>query len=407
MKLLAYLALGASLLGAQTQSAQHQKNVGGEVVSADPSASKLQIKTDAGQTYSVTTSEKTVFLRIAPGETDLSKASRIAATDITMGDKVLARGPVDEDAKLIPATRIIVMTKGDLAQKHQKDLQEWARRSVSGTVTAVNAEAKQIQMSVRNGGPTAKTVTVDVSGNVEFQRYAPDSVKFSDAKPSSLAEIRIGDSLRVLGDKNEDGSQVKASDVVSGSFRTLAVQIISVDAAAGTLKVTDLQKKQPVFIHVNDSTTMKRMPEQMARFMALRLNAAGAGAPGGAAGAGRPAGGQGGEGFRRPDGQAGPPAGREGAPGGGGPGGGAPGGGRMGGNFDLQQALERVPSFTLAELKPGDALVISSTNGADPTHYTAITMVAGVEQFLASAPREAGVVNLGAWSFDIGGGAAQ
>ena len=66
-----------------------------------------------------------------------------------------------------------------------------------------------------------------------------------------------------------------------------------------------------------------------------------------------------------------------------------------------------MPSFTLAELKPGDALIISSTNGADPGHVSAITMVAGVEPFLASAPREAGVVNLGAWSFDIGGGAAQ
>lgn len=398
MKLLVYIALGVSLAGAQTQPAQHQKNVGGEVVSADASANKLQIKTDAGQTYSVTTSEKTVFLRIAPGETDLSKAAKIAATDIATGDKVLARGPVDEDAKLIPATRIIVMTKGDIAQKHQKDLQEWARRSVAGTVTSVNPDAKQIQISVRNGGVAAKTVTVDVSGNVEYQRYAPDSVKFSDAKPSSLAEVKVGDSLRVLGDKNEDGTQVKASDVVTGSFRTLAVQIISVDAAAGTLKATDLQKKQTVIIQVNGSTTMKRMPEQMARFMAMRLNAAGAGAP--------PTGGQGGarpvgEGFRRPDGQQGPTGGGPGGPGG--PG----GGGRMGGNFDLQQALERMPSFTLAELKPGDALVISSTNGADPGHVSAITMVAGVEPFLASAPREAGVVNLGAWSFDIGGGAAQ
>jgi hypothetical protein len=32
----------------------------------------------------------------------------------------------------------------------------------------------------------------------------------------------------------------------------------------------------------------------------------------------------------------------------------------------------------------------------------AITIVAGVEPFLASAPKSAGVVNLGSWNFDIG-----
>jgi hypothetical protein len=64
--------------------------------------------------------------------------------------------------------------------------------------------------------------------------------------------------------------------------------------------------------------------------------------------------------------------------------------------------MERLPKLDLAELKPGDALIISSTNGADRSNLTAITIVAGVEPFLASAPRSAGAVNLGSWNFDIG-----
>ena len=399
MKLWASVAFSCLISFAQPQPAQHSRNIIGEVVSADHAGNKIQIKTDAGQAYNVTSDEKTSILRVPPGEKDLTKATKIAFSEINAGDRVMARGPVDEEATTIPASRIIVMTKTDLAQKHERDRAEWMHRGVAGTITSINPQTKEIQLSVRNGAG-AKTVTVDASAVAQYRRYAPDSVKFSDAKPSSFAELNTGDSLRVLGEKNEDGSRIKAEEVVSGSFKTLAVQVKSVDAASNTLQVTDLQSKQPLTIHVNADTAMKRMPERMAMFMAQRINAGGegAGAAGprgnGTPGAGRP------EGFRPADGQQGPP---RGAGGPGGPGGSGAGPGRMGGgNFDLQQMLERLPNFTLAELKPGDALILSSTNGADRSSATAITMVAGVEPFLAAAPRSAGVVNLGAWSFDIG-----
>jgi hypothetical protein len=41
--------------------------------------------------------------------------------------------------------------------------------------------------------------------------------------------------------------------------------------------------------------------------------------------------------------------------------------------------LERMPALNLAELKAGDALIISSTKGAEPDKITAITLLAGVE----------------------------
>jgi hypothetical protein len=387
------LILGVAILSCLAQEAPSaRKNTVGEVQSVDSAAKLLKIKTDMGSIYTVTTDAKTNFLRVG-ADLDLKKATKIASSDIGVGDRVLARGVVSEDTKAISATSVVDMTKADVAQKQQKDREEWIKRGVAGTVTSLNPATHEIGLKIDSIPP--KTVTVDASGTVDYHRYAPDSVKFSDAKPSSFAEIKVGDRVRALADKNEDGTRYKAEEIVSGSFRTLAAQIVAVDAAANTIKVTDLSSKdkQPLTIHVNPDTAMRRMPERMAMFMAMRLNgqqAAGGGgnppAAAGAAGAGM---------QHRPEhATPGGPAGNM-AQMGGGPGGGA-------GRGDLQSMMERLPKVDLAELKPGDALIISSTNGSDRSNLTAITIVAGVEPFLASAPRSAGAVNLGSWNFDIG-----
>ena len=57
-------------------------------------------------------------------------------------------------------------------------------------------------------------------------------------------------------------------------------------------------------------------------------------------------------------------------------------GGGAGGGFDLQEMIERLPAAQLAELKPGDVLIVSSTVGQDPTRMTAITILAGAEPVL-------------------------
>jgi hypothetical protein len=63
-----------------------------------------------------------------------------------------------------------------------------------------------------------------------------------------------------------------------------------------------------------------------------------------------------------------------------------------------------MPQLALSELKKGDAVIVSSSKGPDPSSVTAFTFVAGVEPFLAAAPRTAGQVNLGSWNLDVGGG---
>jgi hypothetical protein len=61
-----------------------------------------------------------------------------------------------------------------------------------------------------------------------------------------------------------------------------------------------------------------------------------------------------------------------------------------------------LPPVPLNELKTGDALIVSSSRGADLSKITAFTLVAGVEPFLQAAPRSAGQINLGGWNLDGG-----
>src|ERR1051326_4400990 len=171
------------------------------------------------------------------------------------------------------ASSLIVRTKADLAEQQQKDQDDWKKRGTTGTVTAVDAAAKTATIKV---GP--RTFTVQPSDKTEYHRYAPDSARFADAKPSNFSEIAVGDQMRVLGNKNEDGTVIQAEKVVSGSFRQIAATITSIDSASGELKVKDLATKKPLTIRVTADSTMKKLPDQMAAMLARRY---GQGAQGG------------------------------------------------------------------------------------------------------------------------------
>src|SRR5205085_4934063 len=140
--------------------------------------------------------------------------------------------------------------------------------------------------------------------------------------PSSFAEIKPGDQLRVLGEKSADGASIKAERMVFGTFRQIAATIVAVDTAAGEMKVTDLATKKPLTIRVTPDSTMKKLPETMAQALARRYQGGRGGAPGG-------------------PGRGGPPAGE----------------GRGG---DVGQMLDRLPAIQLADLKPKDAIMIST-----------------------------------------------
>ena len=340
----------------------------GEVKVIDTAAKQLIIKTDAGSLVTVVLSDSTSFMRVAPGQTTLTNATRITFGDVAEGDRVLAMGKVSDDHKLVPARTLIVMTRADIAKKQEADRAEWKRRGILGIITALKPETKEITINSRTiAGPQA--VTIPVSEKVELRRYAPDSIKFADAQAARFDELKVGDQLRALGERDPAGTVFTAEKVVTGSFKTVAGVITAVDAATGELKINDLQTKQPLTIVVKQDAVLRKFPpaNEMGGMMMMRPGGGG----GGQSAAAGPGPGQGG-------GQAGQ--------------GGGPGGGR-GGGPNMQDMLERLPTIAIADVKVGDTIIVSSTKGADPTRLTAISLITGADtllNMLAARQQQAG-----------------
>lgn len=396
MWLVVYTALLNIGLGnvALAQEAAAPKQVNGTVIKIEAGANELVMKADSGGDVKVTLAPKHALRKVALGETDLRKAAVIEFKDIAVGDRVAARGI--ETGDTIAASLIAVMSSSDVAKKQEEDRADWDKRGVNGIVTAVSPESVTLNVRTLAG---AKTVTVIPEAKAIVRRYTTDSVKFADAKPSSLADIKVGDQVRARGDKNADGTKLEAEEIVSGRFRTIAATVISIDAAHSQITVKDLETKKPLIVKVSADSNIKRLSDPIAQMIARRVhpeNFEGRGGGRGGAGGGE----AGGRGFGGQGGGRGPDAA------GGGMRGGA-GGGRGGGaGGDLQQMLDRQPAVTLADLKVGEPIVISSAVGAAADHIMAITMLAGVEPILRSPGKPE--MSLGGWNLggggDMGGG---
>jgi hypothetical protein len=344
----------------------------GELTSISAADQKMTLKTDDGDEVLVVLSAATVYKRLPAGETSPTKAVATTFAEIGVGDRVVAVGTVAADHKSVPARQVIVMSKADVAKKHALEREDWNRRGITGKVTSVDVATNQIVVAARTR-EGEKPITIVQTEKAAFRRYAPDSVKFSDAQTSSLAEVKVGDQLRALGNKNDDGTQYTPEEIVFGSFAMVAGAITAIDPVKGEITIKNLQTNQPMTIVTNQDSLLRKFPAEMAAMMARGQG--GNGAPGnGAPGNGAPGNGAPGNG-----------APGNGAPGNGAPGNGAPGNGgprRMGGDFDAM--LERLPAVTLADLKKGDIIAVSSTKGSDPSRVTAIKLLAGVEAFLTA-----------------------
>ena len=369
------------------QSQPAIQTASGTVTKMEAAGSSLTLKTDAGQELTVTLQPRTSFRRVAPGATDLSKAEPIEFGQIKVGDRVLARGRIENQT--VAATLVVVMTQGDIAKKQEADQADWTARGATGLVTAVTSDSVTISVRTLAG---VKPMVLTPAPNAIIRRYAPDSVNFQDAKPSGLAEIKTGDQVRARGDKSTDNSKMSAVEIVSGNFRTMAGVILSINAAANEMQVRDLDAKKPLTVKLVADSSVKKIQPALAQRIAVQLHGD-APQPGGNAGQGR------GRGDAEP-GRAGgqsdsPVGGRRGdfARGGG-------GGGFRGGNADVQSMLDNSPNITIADLKVGDAIVVSSTVGATAGKITAIKLLAGAEPILTKPGTQE--MSLGSW--DLGGG---
>jgi len=358
------------------------------------SGTSLTVKTDAGQSYQVDVPAAATLKRIEPGQKDLGSAVAMQFADLAVGDRALVKLDPDAPAGTSQALQVIAVKKADVAEKQQKDREDWQRNGGGGLVKSVDPATGVIVLT-SGSGSTAKTITVNITKDTMLKRYAPASVRFDAAVPAPIDAIHAGDQLRARGTKTADGSSIAAIEVVSGTFRNISGTVTSTDVANNTLVVKDLATKKQVTIHITPDVQMRKLPERMATFLAARLKGGAGGAPGAGAGAGS---GNGASGTGSGNGWSG------GASGGGSRAAGQPGGQAGGMSGDPQQMLNRAPTIQIADLKKDDAVMIVATD--DSTGVTAITLVAGVEPLLQAPAATQSLLNN--WSMGGGGqGAAD
>jgi len=353
------LATGVTIFGQTTEQSSAidrtdpditPTRVSGEVRSIDATGHKLLLTTNSGNMITVIVDEKTTYVRVPPGETTLDKATTISFTDVIVGDRIIVRGRIVEDRKSIPARQIIVMTKSDLQQREQRNREDWRKRGVTGRIIGLNTETKEITLGFRE---RESTMTIRTNEKVIFQRFPPDSVKFSDARPSSLSELKVGDQVRARGEKSVDGSSLMAEEIISGSFRMVGGSIQTISAETGQIKINNIDTNQPLTILIKKESVVRRVPSDVVRMIEARTS--------------------------QKDPKTSATATTPNVS------------GSDGGSGDIQEIIERLPPIQVSDLKPGELIVVSSTIGRDPSLVTAITVAAGLEDLVRRAQKPKGV----------------
>lgn len=291
----------------------------GTVTDLDIETSTITVKSDTGEVVVFPYDDKSQFKRLPLGKTAMADAVPITLAEIELGDRVTAKKRLTPTGSVAPITLMIVMSKGDIAKKQEIERAAWRERGTFGKVTAVDPAKRTITVSQRTR-EGLKELTIVTNDKTTFRRYAPDSVKFSDAQPSRLEAIRVGDQVRALGKRNEDGTSYEAEQVVFGTFKTLSVTVVNVNADSQEITARD-DSGATLTLRITPDSNLKQVPEQGGFF----------GPPGG----------------QRPGGPpSGPPAGEGPRPGGTG---GGPGGGALHGRWIRPGGAHRVPAATATE----------------------------------------------------------
>lgn len=346
------------------------------------SGNNIVLATDAGGDVTVVVQEGAKLVRVEPGQKDLKEAVPVSLQELVPGDRILVRGQVAQDGKTVMATAIIAMKKASIAEKQAREREEWRKQGVGGLVSNVDPAANSIVIAEQAMGEK-KTVTIHLSKDTVLRRYAPDSIRFDDAKPAKLDEVKPGDQLRARGTRSADGSELEAAEIVCGTFRNIAGRISSIDASANAITVQDLATKRPVTLRITADSQIRKLPLPMAEGIAMRLKRTAPESESSPSAGGSTAG----QGRRSGQMQTGGAAG-----------GGPSGHDRNGGGGDFQQALNRLPPATLGQLQKGDAVLIVATEGRPNGEPSVITLLGGVEPILQAAPSSNASTILAPWS---------
>ena len=298
---------------ASALSAQTAKPVLGTVTGFKPF--EILLKSDTGENVAARFSTDTEVMQVPPGERDFSKATRAEVTDILAGDRIMASYVAD----MPEARRIVLITSRDIAKRNEAEKLDWQVRGINGLALSHNGNEITVLVRTPEGNHEA---VVTVTGKTNIRRYAPDSIKFTQAVSSTVAEIAPGDQVRARGAKSEDGSKLVADDVVFGTFLTRMGAITAVRREQGEIDIQEVTTKKPLTVRIAHDSQMKKMPDLRAMMTGSK------------------------------------PTTTPGKP------------------FDIQTAMQGLPAATFDDLKVGSAVLVTSTKGATPSTVTAIMLMA-------------------------------
>ena len=164
------------------------------------SGDTLTVKTDAGQVNTVQVPSTAQLKRIAPGQTDLSKAEALDFASIAMGDRVLVTLDPNATGGTPQALRVIAIKQADVAKKQQTEAEQWTQ-GVHGLVKSVDAASGVILVNVRAGAVT-KEVTVNTT-----QLHGAETLRarFGTLRPGAArADHRDSARRSVLGSRAKE-----------------------------------------------------------------------------------------------------------------------------------------------------------------------------------------------------------
>lgn len=119
----------------------------------------------------------------------------IEASDIKVGDTIMARGEVDSSAKSVGA--VVVIQLDPQRARHLLAMEEsFGKTWLAGRITAI--DGKKVTLM---GGPNAIRYTFVTDENTEFR---------SRSEAFTLADLKVGDRVRVQGSL-KDGQFVASS----------------------------------------------------------------------------------------------------------------------------------------------------------------------------------------------------
>ena len=373
MKKCAFKYLGMAVLIALAVVVSGQTTapdrVVGVVTAVDKATNQISVKADSGETKAVVISATSALLRMPPGETAAQKALKVSLEEVAVGDRVFARGAFIGDGKTMEARQVVVSSTAATAAQSHPHQADSRTRPMAGRIARVDVDKKEITLQPR-GRDGVTPPTIVVSDATRFFRYAPDSMDINHASRSSLGQMREGDQLRALGERSEDGARFAATEIIAGSMIRAIGEVVSVDAARKELTLKN-NEGQAIKVAIGDRSSLRRVTPEVAATFATR--------PGRGDGQqGRPNE----RGERR--GRRERPAGESGEARRGGEGRAA----RAGRGF--QEMLAGLPAISLNELKKGDVVFVSGSEGSDPSRMTAIMLITGdpafMQRFLQRGP---------------------